>query len=152
MEDCTDGIWRGTRYFTCKPGRAFFCPVTTLIPDQREVASSQASHTPPMYREPIAQPSGPSPHAYREPGQGSTTVPYGGLPAQHLPTAPVPPVYGSSPPTNISVGSTVEVGNPRNPHCGIIRWIGNLPGHEELIAGIEMVCMYIHIRMNNVCI
>ena len=34
MEGCTDGTWKGMRYFTCQFGRAFFCPVSSLIPDQ----------------------------------------------------------------------------------------------------------------------
>ena len=41
--------------------------------------------------------------------------------------------------TNISVGSTIEIGNPKSPHYGTVRWIGLLPGHEEVVAGIEMV-------------
>ena len=35
MEGCGDGEWNGHRYFTCLPGRAFFCPVTSLRPDPR---------------------------------------------------------------------------------------------------------------------
>ena len=35
MEGCDDGVWRGHRYFTCAPGRAFFCPITSLRPDSR---------------------------------------------------------------------------------------------------------------------
>ena len=33
MEGCGDGVWRGHRYFTCLPGRGFFCPITSLLPD-----------------------------------------------------------------------------------------------------------------------
>ena len=33
MEGCGDGEWSGHRYFTCLPGRAFFCPVTSLKAD-----------------------------------------------------------------------------------------------------------------------
>lgn len=32
---CGDGTWEGVRYFSCDYGRAFFCPVSTLKPDQR---------------------------------------------------------------------------------------------------------------------
>ena len=42
---CSDGTWCKTRYFSCLPGRAFFCPVANLKPDQRfakpELDSSQ---------------------------------------------------------------------------------------------------------------
>ena len=35
MEGCGDGEWNGHRYFTCPPGRAFFCPVANIGPDSR---------------------------------------------------------------------------------------------------------------------
>ena len=41
MEGCEDGVWRGHRYFTCLPGRAFFCPITSLLPDPRVPQASQ---------------------------------------------------------------------------------------------------------------
>ncbi|CAI8043680.1 hypothetical protein GBAR_LOCUS24222, partial [Geodia barretti] len=33
MEGCGDGEWSGRRYFTCLPGRAFFCPASSLRAD-----------------------------------------------------------------------------------------------------------------------
>ena len=32
MDECGDGEWKGHRYFVTLPGRAFFCPATTLLP------------------------------------------------------------------------------------------------------------------------
>ena len=44
---------------------------------------------------------------------------------------------------DLEVGSTVEVpmieGSPR---YGVIRWIGNIPHGNKLIAGLEMVRKY----------
>ena len=31
----TDGSWKGTQCFQCQPGQGFFCPLTTLRPDER---------------------------------------------------------------------------------------------------------------------
>ena len=119
MEGCTDGTWKGLRYFSCKHGRGFFSPVSNLEPDQREVVSSpKANNSPPL---PSAQPHDPAvpTQIFREPVQ---------------------------PPTVIAMGSAVEVGDPQDPHYGTLRWMGILPGHEELVAGIEMVsvCMCIN--------
>ena len=91
MDGCTDGTWKGTRCFSCKYGRGFFCPVTVLRPDQRGYAPS---------RQPLP-----------------------------LPVAPM----------NISKSSAVQFGGSQNPWYGIVRWIGNLPGEQELVAGIELV-------------
>ncbi|CAI8016038.1 Ubiquitin carboxyl-terminal hydrolase CYLD [Geodia barretti] len=41
MDGCGDGEWNGHRYFTCLPGRAFFCPVTSLRPDPRIPPATQ---------------------------------------------------------------------------------------------------------------
>ena len=35
MEGCGDGMWKGVRYFSCRQGHGFFCPLSSLIPDQR---------------------------------------------------------------------------------------------------------------------
>ena len=35
MEGCNDGIWKGIRYFSCRQGHGFFCPLSSLAPDQR---------------------------------------------------------------------------------------------------------------------
>ena len=35
MEGCGDGTWNGVRYFSCRQGHGFFCPVSSLAPDQR---------------------------------------------------------------------------------------------------------------------
>lgn len=40
-------------------------------------------------------------------------------------------------PYNFEVGSVIQYGKP--PQCGVIKWIGNLPGHIEMFAGVEMV-------------
>ena len=47
MEGCDDGVWRRHRYFTCAPGRALFCPVTSLRPDSRIPQHSHPSKTDP---------------------------------------------------------------------------------------------------------
>ena len=100
MEGCSDGTWQGKTYFSCKYGRAFFCPITALYPDQRGSAPSQfAGNTPPIQRE-ISRPAAP---------------------------------------VDVSKGSTVQFGDSRNPWHGIVRWVGNLPGEQELLAGIELV-------------
>ena len=44
MEGCKDGEWNGHRYFTCFPGRAFFCPVTSLRPAQFAPQERQINH------------------------------------------------------------------------------------------------------------
>ena len=122
MKGCADGTWKGSRYFSCKHGRSFFSPVSNLRPDQREVISSpKAGNTPPL---PSAQPHHPTvpTQLYREPVQ---------------------------PHANIAMGSAVEVGDPQDPHYGIVRWMGFLPGREELVAGIELVSactLYVHQR------
>ena len=57
-------------------------------------------------------------------------------------TLPMRREFAAAPPlgsTNISVGSTIEIGDQRTPHYGTVRWIGTPPGHEAVIAGIEMV-------------
>ena len=35
MEGCSDGTWNGVRYFSCRQGHGFFCPISSLDPDQR---------------------------------------------------------------------------------------------------------------------
>ena len=35
MEGCSDGMWNGVRYFTCRHEHGFFCPLSSLAPDQR---------------------------------------------------------------------------------------------------------------------
>ena len=106
MDGCTDGSWKGTRCFSCKYGRGFFCPVTALRPDQRGFAHSQFSgNTPPIQREPRQ----------------------------------LPPLPRLAAPVDVSMGSAVQFGDSQNPWYGIVRWIGNLPGEQELLAGIELV-------------
>ncbi len=104
MEGCTDGSWKGTRWFACKYGRGFFCPVTALRPDQRGSAPSQFSgNTPP------------------------------------IPPRQLPPLPRLAAPVDVSMGSAVQFGDSQNTWYGIVRWIGNLPGEQELLAGIELV-------------
>ena len=40
---------------------------------------------------------------------------------------------------NLSEGSMVEIGDPDAPRYGSIKWIGNFPGSNTKIAGVEMV-------------
>ena len=140
MKGCFDGTWKGIRYFSCKHGHGFFSPVSNLRPDQR-VVTQQTSNTPPLYRQPSAQPPGPSAPApvYGSEAEQGSTVP---------PAAYREPIPNSASPSNISVGSAVEIGDTRNPHYGTLRWMGILPGHEELVAGIEMVSMYVQSTFN----
>ena len=35
MGGCGDGSWNGVRYFSCRQGHGFFCPLSSLTPDQR---------------------------------------------------------------------------------------------------------------------
>ena len=44
-------------------------------------------------------------------------------------------------PNNFEVGSMIQYGNP--PRYGMIKWIGHLPRAVSLVAGVEMVSMYI---------
>ena len=48
MDGCGDGEWRGQRYFTCLPGRGFFCPAATLRPDVRIPSSSYPNQAGPL--------------------------------------------------------------------------------------------------------
>ncbi|XP_019849470.1 PREDICTED: uncharacterized protein LOC100635769 [Amphimedon queenslandica] len=41
MNGGTDGTWRGRRFFTCPPGKAYFCPVNTLKQDTRYMDEGQ---------------------------------------------------------------------------------------------------------------
>ncbi|XP_019849469.1 PREDICTED: ubiquitin carboxyl-terminal hydrolase CYLD-like [Amphimedon queenslandica] len=41
LRDCTDGTWHGTRFFTCPPGKAYFCPLNTLKQDTRYMDEGQ---------------------------------------------------------------------------------------------------------------
>uniref|UniRef100_A0A1X7TEA6 ubiquitinyl hydrolase 1 n=1 Tax=Amphimedon queenslandica TaxID=400682 RepID=A0A1X7TEA6_AMPQE len=41
IKDCTDGTWRGTRFFTCPPGKAYFCPLNNLRQDTRYMDEGQ---------------------------------------------------------------------------------------------------------------
>ncbi len=123
MDGCTDGTWRGQRFFTCRYGRAFFCPVTTLqlrAPD---------SNIPPLH-------------------EGSKPHPHG--PTENLPREPRPPVHGQRPPPvhgqgplDITVDSAVQIGDSQNSLYGVVKWVGNFPGSRELIAGIELVSVCI---------
>lgn len=38
-------------------------------------------------------------------------------------------------PCNLDVGSVIEY----DQNCGVIKWIGKLPDHTEVMAGLEMV-------------
>ena len=46
MEGCEDGAWQGARYFSCPPGRGFFCPMASVKPDQRFSEGVAARLTP----------------------------------------------------------------------------------------------------------
>ena len=45
MDGCSDGEWNGQRYFACTPGRALFCPVTTLQLDNNRMSPSLLGFT-----------------------------------------------------------------------------------------------------------
>ena len=32
MAGCSDGTWKAVQYFSCPPGRSFFCPLNCLKP------------------------------------------------------------------------------------------------------------------------
>ena len=42
MDGCGDGLWSGVRYFSCRQGHAFFCPLSSLSPDQRFAQTTTA--------------------------------------------------------------------------------------------------------------
>lgn len=48
-------------------------------------------------------------------------------------------VPNCQPHEQFDIWSTIQMGEP--PHYGVIRWIGELPGVEGLVAGVELVCM-----------
>lgn len=35
MDGCTDGTHMGEKYFDCPPGKAIFCRLNELLPDER---------------------------------------------------------------------------------------------------------------------
>lgn len=35
MGGCGDGFWNGVQYFNCRMEHGFFCPISSLAPDQR---------------------------------------------------------------------------------------------------------------------
>lgn len=51
--------------------------------------------------------------------------------------------YDSPEPSDLGVGSVVEVKVTDEPHYGVIRWIGSVPGDKpsRRVAGIEMVSL-----------
>ncbi|XP_019860461.1 PREDICTED: ubiquitin carboxyl-terminal hydrolase CYLD-like [Amphimedon queenslandica] len=42
----TDGTYYGTRFFTCPPGKGYFCPVNALKQDTRYMAQNESSLVP----------------------------------------------------------------------------------------------------------
>ena len=44
----------------------------------------------------------------------------------------------SAPPSDLEVGSGVQIAN-NDSRTGVIRWIGEFPGMQGLIAGVELV-------------
>ena len=51
----------------------------------------------------------------------------------------LPPLPRPAAPVDVSMGSAVQFGGSQNPWYGLVRWIGILPGEQELLAGIELV-------------
>lgn len=65
-----------------------------------------------------------------EPGSGSARLP-----------PPVPSQHAKDRnPYNLEKGSLIQFGTP--PCYGVIKWIGPLPEIDQLMAGVEVVCMY----------
>ncbi|XP_019861498.1 PREDICTED: dual specificity protein kinase shkE-like [Amphimedon queenslandica] len=60
LRDCTDGTWRGIRFFTCPPGRGYFCPLNTLKQDTKYMDTTQ-SDAPPDFQS-ILTPDGTEIH------------------------------------------------------------------------------------------
>ena len=111
---------------------------TALAPIHRE--PSQGSTMPASgYRNPAHGSTMPA-SGYRDPAHGSTMPASGYRHPAHGSTMPASgyrePAHGSA---NITVGSTVEIGDPQDPHCGVVRWTGTFPGSDELVVGIELV-------------
>ncbi len=166
MEGCTDGTWKGQRYFSCRYGCGFFCPVTTLkprtsfVPDNSSPSlhggpkshlQGPANNTAPTESRP--NPQGPIenfPRGSRPNVQGPATPresrpnPQG--PIENFPRGSRPNVQGPATPResssaapSITLNTAVQIGNPRNPWYGIVKWVGHFPRSGELMAGIELV-------------
>ena len=45
-------------------------------------------------------------------------------------------------PPNLKVESVIQYGEPAQ--CGVIKWIGSLPGETEVYAGVEMVINHLN--------
>ena len=48
MDGCFNGTLKGTRYFSCKFGRGFFCPVSCLAPDERNADRANQANLKPL--------------------------------------------------------------------------------------------------------
>ncbi|KAM9409321.1 ubiquitin carboxyl-terminal hydrolase CYLD [Pholidichthys leucotaenia] len=68
VKGCSDGVYRGQRYFTCKGNRALFVPVTKCSPDGRFVRSSAGKETP----KPTEMPQVPP---YEDSGEDAPPIP-----------------------------------------------------------------------------
>ena len=45
IDGAQDGVWQGIRYFSCRQGHGFFCPVSSLTPDARFTPNTSAGST-----------------------------------------------------------------------------------------------------------
>ena len=141
----TNGFFQGKQFFICLENAGIFTSFDKLFPIASHVTmlASQATH--PKLSTVLSS------MGTRLPVQRHLVCPVDSLepkidlsqPVSHTfpkgrSREPAAPSHSSA---NISVGSTIEIGNPKSPHYGTVRWIGLLPGHEEVVAGIEMVSM-----------
>ena len=128
--DCfggNDGSWGSIKYFDCKPHKGKFVLLHSLKPDQRIIKGAllvKFTFTLPYHVIIIAKSS-------------ESNTQSGGVDDCHNEAVLTPDNIQlvDTNPYNLEVGSVIEYGQ----QCGVIKWIGKLPDHTEVIAGLEMV-------------
>ncbi len=116
MVGCTDGFWRGQRFFNCPQNRGLFCQVSALQPRTPSLPWSSSSHF--------------SRHFTPQ------------IPPKSSVKESKPPLQNRAASLEISLNSAVQIGDLQKPMYGIVKWVGYIPRSNELVAGIELVSIY----------